>query len=443
MDRIQAYDYPSFNMPKKYEKAYRQALQELTKKMNLDRKVKPVWLYDVDLVKRSSSGYPHYKPKGDIQDKIFAEARILQHFMREKEYEDLRMPYCTPGTRGSSRPEDEEKTRLIWMYPAAMTVCEGVYAQPLIDAYYQGWFTNQLFLTGRESLDKHQKLASYIGFKPETIGVGADFKSFDTTRCTSIILDCFSILDKNIDHGYYQNRDKTYEYGGLKAAARSKKAFSNVVQYFIHTPMILPNGRIIQKHIGVPSGSHLTNLIDGMVNWLMLRTFTIFEAIKVEDLKVNGDDSAMLCGAHHSEYIVPHLKHVMFDAFSMTLNTDKTVVASTPSEMHMSGVTWRNLVPTRTSTEWFTLALNPKGYVRDHILSFQRLTGIGYCGGFYDPTYCAFYNYFQRGWNCRTVEQTFDWSHLRWLKFVFGDVDLPIYFKSTKAKENRLVRFSL
>lgn len=443
MDRLSGYDKPVFTLKRKYQTSYNIALRELERRLRLNEKVNPRWIYDVDIINSTTTGYPHFKKKGDIREKIFGEARFLFHLMKRKEFSDMGFPFTVPATRGASRPQDKEKTRLVWVYPAAVLIAEGVYAQPLIDKLYSGEFS-ELFLTGTNALGKHRELIAQLSNEEERIGVGGDFESYDTMACNFAIKDVFALLSRKLNHGTYEGKTKEdVQTGGLGVKRRSEHAFSNIVEYFINTPMILPNGRIVRKQIGVPSGSHFTNLIDSLVNWLMHKTFSLYHRIKVEHLKVNGDDSAFICGAEHKKYILESMRTFFLDAFGLTLNKSKSIIAERPSEMHMSGTTWSNFVPTRTTEEWFKLALNPKTYVKDPGEGFQRLLGIGYCGGFTDATYCKFFNYYQRGYNCNHLGDKLNWEKYRWMEFLFGTTELPVYYKSRKSMMRLQARLAI
>lgn len=421
---------------KRFVASYQLALQQTMKEFKLDAPIVPHWIKDVDLVKSTSSGYPHFQRKGDILDQILQEGRF--HFHHLKLYDLHRCPLlpCTMSTRGGLSEQTSPKTRLVWMYPAAMTACEAVFAQPLIDKLYSQ--KADLFLTGVDSKFRIQKYLSLLSDEKDTAGVGLDFKSFDTLRSNFIIRDAFAVLKQNIKFGYYYDKITGTQRGRSGVAERTEKAFDNIVEYFIHTPMLFPNGRCVTKHTGVPSGSHFTNLIDSIINRILIKTFGFYEMLNIRSLRTNGDDSAFTMLEERTTGVL-HKAAVFFDKFfKMTVSVDKSCVALAPSEMHVSGTTWRALKPTRPTDEWFMLAAYSETYIQSPFDSFQRLLGLGIAGGFQDAHFVQFFSYFQSGYDCRNGPNLLNWKKLRWLEFAFNITDLPNVYKQGSKTALRL-----
>jgi hypothetical protein len=389
------------------------------------------------LVMDSSSGYPHFTRKSEIKDQILHEGRTWLHHAKSKEYSRLPLLPCSVGVRGALSPEDDPKTRLVWMYPAAVTVAEGVYAQPLIKKMYDQK-ANHL-LVGTESRFRISKYLSLLSEEKNTFGVGLDFSSFDCFPVADLIRDAFDILKQNLAFGSYWDHENGNVTAGIddlrnweRVARRAEQGYDNLVNYFVHTPMILPNGRIIRKHHGVPSGSHFTNLIDSIVNRLLQKTFGIYTERSIRELRTNGDDSAFII----SDTYVPNIlkdASQFFELWYMKCKPEKCVVASTPADMHISGTKWLRCCPTRTDVEWFQMALYPSTFVKDANMAFQRLLGIGIAGGFYSSKYTQFFEYFQTGYDCQHGPNLLSWKRLRWLEPVFGINDLPKIYKKKSA----------
>nr|QKO02079.1 RNA-dependent RNA polymerase [Macrophomina phaseolina partitivirus 1] len=421
---------------RRFMAAYSQAVSEVMSEFKLFNPVVPHWILDVDLVKSTSSGYPHFKRKGDIFDQIRQEGRFHLHHLKLYDLHRCPLLPCSPSTRGGLSEVDNPKTRLVWMYPAAMTACEAVFAQPLIDALYSE--KRDLFLTGVDSKFRIQRFLSLLDGEEGHFGVGLDFKAFDTFRSTQLIYDAFAVLKQNIKFGYYYDKVTGLQQGRSGVAARAEKAFDNIVEYFIHTPIVLPNGRIVTKHHGVPSGSHFTNLIDSIVNRILLKTFGFYEKIPIRNLRTNGDDSAFTVTDTYVTDIIQKAS-VFFDNFyRMTVSVDKSVVASAPSQMHVSGTVWTHQRPTRSTREWFMLAAYSDTYIAEPIDSFQRLLGLGIAGAFGDARYCSFFDYFQRGYDCRHGPNLLNWKKLRWLEHAFNITDLPMVYKQGAKSTLRL-----
>nr|UYL95500.1 MAG: RNA-dependent RNA polymerase [Bangxi Parti tick virus 1] len=429
---------------KKMQRCYEQAVNECMRDFKLEEKVTPKFPTAVDLVMDSNSGFPHFERKSNIEETIRKEGRTWLHHAKTKDYTRVPMLPASLGTRGALSPEDDPKTRLVWMYPAAVTVAEGCYAQPLIAKMYTE--KAHLFLTGTESRYRTTKFLSLISEDKEEYGVGLDFSSFDTFPVQFLIDDAFKILGQNISHGSYWDKTNGVMTAGIddlrnfdRVKARSEHAFQVITDYFKHTPILLPNGRVVRKHIGVPSGSHFTNLIDSVVNRILQKTFALYTDRSIRDLVTNGDDSAFHVTSTHAKNLLADAE-VFFRKWRMTCKPEKCVVAGTPADMHISGTRWKNLCPTRSTDEWFQMLLYPTTFVKDVNLSFQRLLGIGLAGGFHDASYSAFFEYFQTGYDCNHGPNLLSWKRLRWLEPVFGLNDLPrIYKKSSATTKMRTI----
>lgn len=441
-ESLDKYDAPerlpkNWILDKKLRQCYEQAKTECMKEFKFDNKVVPKFPTAVDLVMDSNSGFPHFTRKSNIEDEIRQEGRTWLHHAKSKHFDRLPLLPCSIGVRGALSPEDDPKTRLVWMYPAAVTVAEGVYAQPLINRLYTE--KAHLFLTGQETRFRISKFLSSISEEEGKLGVGLDFSSFDSFPVSMLIDDAFEVMGQNLQHGSYWDKQNGVVTAGLhdkrkhdRVAKRSEHGFNNLKEYFKHTPILLPNGDVWRKHIGVPSGSHFTNAVDSIVNRMLQKTFALYTERSVSDLKTNGDDSCFLVTDTYGKNILEDA-HAFFSIFHMLVKPEKSVIAGTPAEMHISGTKWSRLVPTRSTTEWFQMLLYPSTYVKDHNLAFQRMLGIGISGGFFDATFCRFFEFFQSGYDCQHGPNLLSWKRLRWLEPVFGINDLPKIYKQKKA----------
>jgi hypothetical protein len=437
-DKLRKYDKPTRAHPtdRYFNVCYNEAFRTVLKECKLDAPVVPHWILDVDLVKSTSSGYPHFQRKGDIMADILQEGRFQLHHMKLFDMHKCPFLPCTISTRGGLSEASDPKTRLVWMYPAAMTACEAVFAQPLIDKFYKE--KADLFLTGVDSKFRIQRFLSLISDDLDTHGVGLDFKSFDTLPSNRLIRDAFAVLKQNIKFGYYYDKITGLQKGRSGVDVRAEKAFDNIVEYFIHTPMLLPNGRCVTKHHGVPSGSHFTNLVDSIINRILIRTFALYEGIPISKLMTNGDDSAFRVSTTYVSGILERAA-IFFDKFfGMTISVAKSCVAQAPSQMHVSGTTWTGLRPTRSTTEWFMLAAYSDTFISRPFDSFQRLLGLGIAGGFGNAKFTSFFHYFQTGYDCRHGPNLLNWNKLRWLEHAFNITDLPLVYKQGSKTNTRL-----
>jgi len=418
--QLQSYDrdYPVLkSIPQKKRYQLLQAYELARKDFKLEEKAVPRWIYDVPLESATSSGWPHFRRKGDIKDTIYGEARRDLHFMKTFGTA-WQLPPCVFAKKGKLSVDGPDlKTRLVWQYPAAMTVCEGVFAVPLIEAYYKK--RSDLMLTGTRSIFKHQWLSSNT--RDDQTFYGLDFSQYDASLPAFMIFMAFAVFAENLLLGAYEDSERIM-YGGTGTEERANTAFWAIVNYFVNTPFLTPKGHLMKKHGGVPSGSNFTNLLESFITrWLIY--FILISAsllFLLLSLYTNGDDSAFIlkCGAKLD------LNKASADLalLGIVLKPEKTVVTNRPREVHASGSHWRNSLPVRDTIELFRLAMCPKGWVPDCQTAFDRLTGIWMCGGFNDPVYCRFYEYFQTCYELRRpTDKVLEWKARA---FGFGRKDI-------------------
>lgn len=212
-----------------------------------------------------SSGLPELTSKRDALPKDF---RRFQYFYRGNGRKQ--MPPCIAYHR-VQHGETGPKTRLVWGYPLSVTLLESVFARPLIDKFLV-MRTPMAFGLRRSDL-----MARTQGIENSNIRIGMDVSGFDASVKPYLIGVAFSILrtwfpeDEMID-----------------------KQWSLVQDYFIHTPILMPDGWVYRKHQGVPSGSYFTQLVDSIVNYILVQYSVIRargESVNDRLILVLGDDS--------------------------------------------------------------------------------------------------------------------------------------------------------
>lgn len=217
-----------------------------------------------------ASGAPEFQHKKDVMDKDYA--RMLRWA-----YEGQAAQPCTAQYRIQHGVEGP-KTRLVWAYPQSITMAEAMFARPLINEYLK---RNTPMLIGRRRFHVAARMTSIENSHAQ---YGLDMSKFDASCSRSLIKMAFGILRHN-----------------LHLTAVEEKIYHEVMQYFIYTPILMPDGYTYKKRRGVPSGSYFTQMVDSIINyfiiqyvWLSLTNTTI----RKQRIFVLGDDS--LFGANQA-----------------------------------------------------------------------------------------------------------------------------------------------
>ncbi len=90
------------------------------------------------------------------------------------------------------------------------------------------------------------------GEVPNT-GIGLDYSKFDSSVQPWLIDVAFDILKQNI----------------LFRGAM-EEAYENSLHYFKTRPIVIPDGRMRLKRMGIPSGSYFTQLVGSVVNYITM-----------------------------------------------------------------------------------------------------------------------------------------------------------------------------
>ena len=228
------------------------------------------------------------------------------------------------------RTQFNDKTRLVWGYPYSMTLIEGCFARPLIDRFKGR--KPLAFGMSSLALGTNLRVSGYHG----RYAYSVDMSSFDASISAKLINIAFDILSTWFDFTSPWDLDDGYS---------RKKEWQLIVNYFITTPIVMPNGRLyLGKKHGVPSGSYFTQLIDSIVNVIIAGTiasrFQMF--ISKEHLYVLGDDLLMFSNVMVE---LSDLAAYAESVFKVKFNAQKS--ACYPSDsIHYLGRDWINGIPT-------------------------------------------------------------------------------------------------
>jgi hypothetical protein len=216
--------------------------------------------------------------------------------------------------------EKGPKTRLVWGYPLEMTILEAIFARPLIDHFSDG--TESPMAIGK----RRWKLGvGLLDIANTGVKHSLDFSKFDASVHPKLINLAFRILKTNFPN---MSRDE-------------EAAWDAIVNYFIHTTILMPDGNIYQKHSGIPSGSYFTQLVGSVVNFILINYITILQLGFVPSrgmLMVLGDDSVFSAPkALNLQQAAAEFER----AFGMKLSVEKSIITFEPTP-HFLGHYWKD-----------------------------------------------------------------------------------------------------
>lgn len=261
-------------------------------------------------------------------------------------------------TRTQLGTVEDPKIRNVWGKAFENIILEGMSAYPLIQAYRALGKPMPLGINYFKRLPSiiNQTLFDGVNYY---YGVGIDYKSFDSSIQPWLINVCFDILKQNILFPDYE----------------SERAFEYSRHFFIHTPVVMPDGRLWYKHLGVPSGSYFTQLVDSIANYIVTMYAQLHHYGQTFETHVLGDDSLfgvpVEYGLPSIDYFRPHAERL-----GLTIHPDKGVIASRPSELEFLGHCAYGTKVDRETAGMMRLALYPEHPVSGPAHSLQRIKGI-------------------------------------------------------------------
>jgi len=185
---------------------------------------------------------------------------------------------------------------------------------------------------------------------------------------------------------------------------RYRRVFDLLMEYFINTPVMGPEGYLYIIEGMIKSGSGFTQLIGSIITALIMSMLAVHTGNGIYDLKVLGDDGYTALAQF------PDIKKwadLIWRWFRMVLSVDKTKVFSgNKYEKEFIGYVFKGGFLVRSSFELFNLLLHPSSKVDSLQKSFSRLTAYMFVGGVSDIKFCKFYEFFQ---SCYPLDSSWDY----------------------------------
>lgn len=174
---------------------------------------------------------------------------------------------------------EKYKVRTIWVAPIEGAIFEQCYYQSFYEKNKKN--VDSPMLMGKDAkmrvIDFSTSTSMYTTVSLDWSGFDQKVPSFLCYYVIKALVDRLSIPDEYLM--------KTSE-DDFKA-----RAVKILTSYFIHTCVVLPNGKVFQKHHGIPSGSAGTQLIGTLVNMIVIQWLLEGEKMPNGRLCCLGDDS--------------------------------------------------------------------------------------------------------------------------------------------------------
>lgn len=256
-----------------------------------------------------ASGAPDFQDKGVVFDKDY---KRMENWLKGS----YAPQPCVAQHRVQHGPEGP-KSRLVWAYPQMVTLAEASFARPLIDAFVP---RRSVMAMGKH---RHKLSAMMTPMMNAHVKYGLDMSRFDASPCRKLVNMAFNILCHNFDW-----------------SCSSLTDWEKVRHYFVHTPIIMPDGFVYTKHKGIPSGSYFTQLIDSVINHFVIQYvyYTLTgNTIFLDRILVLGDDSLFSSPVSlNLERFARELKKIGF-----TMNPDKSCAVFDNGDIEFLGHKWK------------------------------------------------------------------------------------------------------
>jgi hypothetical protein len=224
------------------------------------------------------------------------------------------------------RTQFNDKTRLVWGYPYAMTVIEGMVAKPLIELFKGKTGSPMAF--GMSSMKLGSKLRSSA--RHNRYAYSTDMSSFDASISARLIRISFGILKS------WYDLDSVEPESGKTV----REVFDIIEGYFIHTPIVMPDHHIYYgKRHGVPSGSYFTQMIDSVANTIIAGTIAAHFNMYLDkhDTYVLGDDLLMWSDRNLT---LEAIANYASRTFGVEFNAKKSTKSLWNEPVHYLGRVW-------------------------------------------------------------------------------------------------------
>jgi hypothetical protein len=249
---------------------------------------------------------------------------------------------------GLGRP----KSRLVWMAPLASTVLDTCLSKRVSEGIQR----RNCFAYRASFREVGSRIVDMQSSRRFVYGL--DFSAFDASLNAKLIRDAFAILRSH-----------------LELDAIWSRYWTRMVENFIHTRIVLPDGSTWQVQRGVPSGSAFTSLVDSVCNLIVINYIWIKLTNSVprsRDVNVLGDDSVIASNWYLS---MSDIQSAAMD-LGMVLSVEKSRRVRLGERVPYLGHEWKCGLPHRNERDIAVRLAFPERYtslLKDERYSLYRM----------------------------------------------------------------------
>jgi hypothetical protein len=336
--------------------------------------------------------------KSEVIENLYDIACYMQH-MIEADRRVYKTP-CKLALRGHLHDADNPKSRPVWVYPGEVSILEGKWALPFYKHLEEHVDTVHFGEGAMKRLAK--MMIDGISDANQNVEITTDWSTFDATVPNWLIDEAFEIIWDSFDNEYtyhdpMDGSEPQLVYGGKIMYEKNRKLFEWIKDYFMYTPIMLPDGTVVKKMHGIPSGSFFTQAIGSIVNYIVIRAIDYHFSLGGRRFKVLGDDSSFLVPGPNRKFIDPQkISSFAWEYFGLVMKASKFRLAETQTQRKFLGYQCTGYRFIRSTEEWFKLVLYPERDVEFLEQSASRVFAYYILGGCNDEEYCRFFRCYFR-----------------------------------------------
>lgn len=382
-ESLSKYDHDYATAPKAVW--FTEAVAMAYKAFKLPGKLPVKAVSDVEFIPGASAGWTWLGlKKSDVYEFAVSEATKMIKLIQKSRVNKAHVPPCVTFKRTQLyRFGQKAKVRAVWGYPFEVTLLESMFGEPLGEAF-KAYRTPMFY--GRHVL-KEIPIAI-----DNAVGIGrcfvTDISGFDATVPAYLVRIAFDIMKQS-----------------LEIPNDLLPVWDFVMNFFIKTPIVLPNGERYIKSGGIASGSRFTQYVGSIVNFILITSTQLALHGKAWDTYVLGDDSLQIVPLD-VEIDRSMWASFMGEHFNMTMSVTKSSLSREPHEVDFLGHSSYAGRVIRDVEKVIALALYPEYAVTDPGHSVLRVMML----------------YADSGMRNNILRRIFDYLKLRY-PYVQGDID--------------------